>query len=264
MSTNFITRRIKRAFSGAAMQYDMLASLHKEIGRDLAKQIVSPVPEPTVLEIGMGTGYFTAKLNHLFPGSLVVGIDFAEGMLDKAREREAEFKMVQADAVALPFKAESFDLITSNLCLQWAEDLELIWQRCFDLAKPGGALFVTLFGYATFQELFESVARCLPDSPQRTDVAWRRLPSQELVAASLMKVGFNNTQLRAERITVHFADLYALVKWTKDIGANALARDFYVGRDLLARAAAYYDARFRDDFGIIATFEVLWVSAQKT
>ena len=38
---DYFDSKIRRAFSDAAFQYDMLASLQKEIGRELAKKVIN-------------------------------------------------------------------------------------------------------------------------------------------------------------------------------------------------------------------------------
>ena len=57
--------KIRKAFSEAADQYDILASLQREIGRELIKKIVrlpTGMPEARcILDVGCGTGYLTAK-----------------------------------------------------------------------------------------------------------------------------------------------------------------------------------------------------------
>jgi hypothetical protein len=62
---------------------------------------------------------------------------------------------------------------------------------------------------------------------------------------------------------VNFTDMASLVKWIKDIGANALPREVFVGKQLLEKADAHYEKNFKDKFGIYATFEVIWAQAQK-
>src|SRR5262245_13370989 len=108
----FIDKKIRGAFSNAAMQYDVLTSLHKEIGRDLLKKagnglkpfptkdnvIPSPAEPERILDVGMGTGWLTNRITHYFPGSIVVGLDFAPGMIEVAGDQNDEgFKIIQAD-----------------------------------------------------------------------------------------------------------------------------------------------------------------------
>ena len=67
----------------------------------------------------------------------------------------------------------------------------------------------------------------------------------------------------SEKVKVRFPDMMSLIKWIKNIGANALEKDIYIGRELLARMNDYYNLHFKDRLGIYATFEVIWVQAKK-
>ena len=78
-----------------------------------------------------------------------------------------------------------------------------------------------------------------------------------------LKLAKQSAQVKEERIKIRFPDMLALVKWIKDIGANVLERDIYIGKDWLAKASEYYDQHYRDRFGIYATFEVVWINAKK-
>ena len=51
-----IDDKIQRAFSNAAVQYDGLTDLHKEIGNKLLKGMEREKIPSTVLDVGMGTG----------------------------------------------------------------------------------------------------------------------------------------------------------------------------------------------------------------
>ena len=55
----------------------------------------------------------------------------------------------------------------------------------------------------------------------------------------------------------------SMIKWVKDIGANALVKDTYMGKDLLLRTNEYYNANYQDRLGIYATFELIWVEAKR-
>ena len=157
MIVNIIDQKIRRAFSDAAMQYDMLTSLHKEIGRELTKKVIDHEPCSAVLDVGMGTGWFTHRLTNTFPDAMVVGLDFASGMIAHARKKEGTFKTVQADASQLPFKGKVFDLIMSNLAYQWISNLPEAFHICRSRLKKEGKLCFTMFGYDTFRELFEAL-----------------------------------------------------------------------------------------------------------
>ncbi len=263
MISDIIDQKIRNGFSQAASQYDVLTDLHREIGEKLAQKISCDGPYSRILDIGMGTGGFTGLLTAAFPDSMVVGIDFASGMINCAQEKEKAFKIVQADASFLPFKEGVFDVVVSNLAYQWIAHLSDAFMLCYSSLNKNGKLCLAMFGHKTFDELFMSLDTCLDKRGNNGCFTIRRLADKNQVTESLKEAGFCNPRVQSEYIRVQFPDMMGLVKWIKDIGANALPTDIYIGKDLLFRANDYYNAHFKDRLGIYATFEVLWVEAQR-
>ncbi len=260
-----IDQRIRRAFSDSALQYEALTSLHKEIGRELIHKIPANGSFLKILDVGMGTGWFTNRLKNIFPDSLVVGLDFADGMIETTRQYQEDFKVIQAHARALPFKEASFALIVSNLAYQWIGDHPLAFRRSYEVLEKDGIFSFTMFGHETFKELFEALENSIEKkfSKERPDFPVRRLAKCEHIEAALQSVGFLDVHVDFERIKVRFPDMMGLIQWTKNIGANNLEKNIYIGKDLLLRANDYYNEHFKDSFGITATFEVVWASGRK-
>ena len=256
-----IDNKIRRAFSDAAVQYDVLTGLHKEIGRELLAKAAAHEGNGPILDVGMGTGWLTGRLKNYFPDARVVGIDFAEGMVDVAKMQEKDCGIVQADAHQMPFKKDTFEMIASNLAYQWVGNLPEAFGHCHAILKNEGKLHLTMFGHDTFREVI--------DAPEKThdatkgDITLPRLADRDQVTDALTKAGFRDVSVEEEHIKVHFADMLALVKWIKDIGANALVGNMFIGRDWLTRSDAYYKANFGDQWGVYATFQVIWVEATK-
>lgn len=79
-----------------------------------------------VLEIGSGTGYIMQGIDRYLRGKgvsprSIVGLDIAEHMLAKARQRlgeRAPYKFLHYDGVDVPLEPSSFDLIYSVAALQ--------------------------------------------------------------------------------------------------------------------------------------------------
>ena len=261
MFLKLIDDKIRRAFSDAALQYDVLTGLHKEIGRELLAKAAAHEGNGPILDVGAGTGWFTGRLKNHFPDALVVGIDFAAGMVDAAKTRENDCAILQADARRMPFKENTFELIASNLAYQWVGNLPEAFADCRAVLKKEGKLHLTMFGYSTFQELFEALEKTRDAA--KGGVALKRLADRRQICDALTAAGFRDVNVAEEHIKVHFADMLALVKWIKDIGANALVGDMFIGRDWLNRADAYYKENFGDQWGVSATFQVIWVEAIK-
>ena len=89
-------QRIRQRFSRAAGTYDA----HAEVQKDLAARLFRELPEDSgversegvrrILEIGCGTGRFTALLAGRYPEARIIALDFAEGMVHLARKRLAD------------------------------------------------------------------------------------------------------------------------------------------------------------------------------
>ena len=262
MVFNLIDKKIRRAFSNAAVQYDVLSGLHKEIGRELVKKIEGRTQAHYILDIGMGTGWLTNRIKYHFPESVVVGMDFALGMIDVAKKNSEGTRLIAADALDLPFRNESFDVIVSNLVYQWVDDLPKGFEFCHQTLKKDGCLALTMFGFKTLEELFTSLEMS-SEKESNEPRSFPRLPSHEDIKTALQNSGFKNIATDYEHIKVHFPDMMSLLNWIKGIGANALKRDFFIGKEQLQRAEAYYSKHFRDPLGVRATFEVIWVQAEK-
>src|SRR5262245_62699969 len=85
---------------------------------DLAKRVVGSATKGDVLEIACGTGVLTRRLDRQLPRDVrITASDLNEGMLARAQSEgawSARVRWQQADAMALPFPAKSFDRIVSQ------------------------------------------------------------------------------------------------------------------------------------------------------
>jgi malonyl-CoA O-methyltransferase len=257
-----LEKRIRRAFSGAAQQYDTLAGLHREIGRELTRKIRQGHQEGNILDVGMGTGWFTNRLKGLFPEARVFGVDSAAGMVARAAGLEENFHPLRADARALPLRDGALGLVTSNLAYQWVGNLPEAFAENRRVLREGGLMAMTMFGRDTFQELFDALARARELSGG-DPLPLCRLATAGEVRRALEQAGFKSIRTDEERIKVRYPDLRAILKWIRDIGANALSPGVFLGKSLLARAEDYYNATYCDRLGVYTTFEVIWVCARK-
>jgi ubiquinone/menaquinone biosynthesis C-methylase UbiE len=101
-------------------------------------------PFGETLEIGAGTGYFTLNLLQLGAIERATATDISDGMLatlnQNASERGLEVRTVEAEAEALPFEDESFDLVFGHAVLHHIPDLERGFAEFVRVLRPGGAL----------------------------------------------------------------------------------------------------------------------------
>ncbi len=251
--------RVRQAFSRAAGRYDSLTGLHQKIGDKLLEAVRPAGPYTAILDIGMGTGRLTQQICAGFPAALVTGMDFAEGMVACARKKKVAAHLVLADAGRLPFKSGVFDLIISNLAFQWLRDLRGAFGLCHRSLRPGGDFVFSLFGQATFCELFDALdqAGILPAR------SGQRLASALQVRQSLETAGFKDIRVAREIFELRFSGLLELLRWMKNIGANRLNSDIVLGKDALKRIASFYRAQDPQGHGVAATYEIVRASCRK-
>ena len=108
-------------------------------------EAVDPQPEDFVLDAGCGSGRNISVLSPRVKG--VMGIDYAEHMVQKARERVAaekltNVKLMPGDLTALQFPSDSFDKVVCASVLQYLDraGCERALEEMIRVCKPGGRL----------------------------------------------------------------------------------------------------------------------------
>ncbi len=94
-----------------------------------------------VLEIGCGTGLILDRVKDVSKSA--VGVDLSVGMLRGALERGLD--VAQADATALPFADESFDVVYSFKVLAHIEDIGTALAEAARVTRPGGHMLLEFY-----------------------------------------------------------------------------------------------------------------------
>jgi len=81
--------------------------------------------EPSLLEVGCGSGYYCEALPHLLGAPIrYTGLDYSAAMIDLARERYPGTPFVVGDAASLPFDDASFDVVMNGVSLMHIMEYE--------------------------------------------------------------------------------------------------------------------------------------------
>ena len=205
-----------------------------------------------ILDAGCGTGEAVGELRVRYPDARVAALDLALPMVVAARERERSGRsalrrllpaalargrashFVCGDINALPFAGVAFDLVWSNLALQWVNDLPRAFAEFRRVLKVGGLLSFTTFGPDTLREVRKAFARV--DGFTHTN----RFVDMHDVGDMLVHAGFADPVMDMEPITVTYADPESLLRELKALGATNATRGRPHG--LMGRAALAADA----------------------
>ena len=105
-----------------------------------------------VLDVGCGTGTLLAMIAERHPDALLAGVDPDPQVLQRAQRKIAQsghsVALRQGSATALPYAAESFDLVVSSLVfhhLTCGEKLQAM-REIHRVLAPGGELHLGDFG----------------------------------------------------------------------------------------------------------------------
>jgi len=262
--------RVGQRFSQAVSTYDEHAVLQREVAERLITHIEFTRLKPKrILDIGCGTGYFTGLLRDRFKRAHIVALDLAASMTEAAKKQhvhrfpwQAKTQFATADALALPFPDAGFDLVCSNLTMQWVAEPERMLAEMRRVLAPGGLMLLSTFGRRTLSELRQSLASI------KHEYAGLVLPFPDVtnLGNCLMELPVELPVTDTDLFTLTYPDAMTLVRELKAWGASASAISNrpggLYGRNLLRQLdAAYNTAHHMQDGRVRATFEVLYAQA---
>jgi demethylmenaquinone methyltransferase/2-methoxy-6-polyprenyl-1,4-benzoquinol methylase len=164
-----------------------------------------------VLDAACGTG--DLAIADVKAGAVrVTGLDFSEGMLERARKKSAlrkdALEWVQGDMLRLPFADATFDAATVGFGVRNVEDLELGLRELRRVLRPGGRLAILEitqprgalrpFYSLWFDRIVPLLGKVLPGGDAYTylTASVKRFPTAERLAEMLREAGFSDVRFR--------------------------------------------------------------------
>jgi demethylmenaquinone methyltransferase/2-methoxy-6-polyprenyl-1,4-benzoquinol methylase len=139
--------QVRAMFDRIAGVYDvmnsvMTAGLHHH-WRQRAADLAELRPGDRALDVASGTGDLAIELaRRVAPGGEVVGSDFSEGMLERARRKAPEIRFEWGDALDLSYEDDAFDAATVGFGARNFSDLEQGLREMARVVRPGGKVVV--------------------------------------------------------------------------------------------------------------------------
>jgi demethylmenaquinone methyltransferase / 2-methoxy-6-polyprenyl-1,4-benzoquinol methylase len=187
-----------------AMNRTMTAGLDRRWRRIAAESVVRP--GDLVLDACCGTG--DLAIADVRAGGRVTGLDFSEGMLDRARRKAPELDWVTGDVLALPFPVGSFDAATVGFGIRNVDDLERALGELRRVLRGGGRLgileitrprgLLAPFYRLWFDAVVPLLGKLLPGGSAYTylPASVRRFPGPEELSALIAAAGFGGVAYR--------------------------------------------------------------------
>ena len=210
--------QFKMALDKIASSFEKSAFLHKEVAERLLERLdLMNIKPQFILDAGCGTGYCTRVLTKKYKKSTITGIDFSKGMLNQAKSSNSFFNKVDyqhADIYQLPFANNYFDLVFSNLTMQWIMEPKKALLELNRVLKPGGILIFSSLGLDTLMELKQSWLRV------DQNIHVNHFFDMQQIGDQVYSSNFENTVMDRDIITMTYQTMVGLMKDIKAVGAN--------------------------------------------
>lgn len=215
-----------------------------------------------VLDVAAGNGNFSLAAARR--GARVVSTDYVPSLLEngaeRARAERLDLRFRIADAEALPFEDNSFDVVASTFGVMFTPDQGLAAAELRRVCRPGGKIGMANWTAGGFVgQLFETVSRYVPPPPgigspalwgDRRHVAGLLACEPQALDTSVRQFNFRYASARAW--LAHFRDVYGPVH--KAFAALPEAQQLSLGRDLEDLAQRFNTA---DDATLVAPSDYL-------
>lgn len=171
----------------------MLAPIHLHLVQSL-----DPQPGERWLDLATGSGAVAAIAARR--GAETAGVDFARGLIEAAKrnavDKGLDIRFEVADIEALPFRAASFDVLSSSMGMIFSPDQDALAGELVRICRPGGRLGFTAWkpetGFAPVADLY----RPPPDPAAGDPFDWSREDHVRGLLGDGFELDFEHTEWR--------------------------------------------------------------------
>ena len=269
--------RVRRLFSAPERAKES-EFLRREVASRMHERLALVKLAPRhVLDAGCGSGADLAILQNRFSDAQLFGIDASTAMLlaagaqqrsawaalngvlgqwlpDRLRRATGQPGLIAGDFANLPFSANSFDLVWSNLALHWHPQPDRVYAEWRRILRTEGLLMFSCFGPDTLKELRAAFAAL--------DATPHALPFVDMhdFGDMLVEAGFSTPVMDMETITLTYASVDKLWSDVRAMGGNPLAtrRRSLIGRDAWRRVTEKLESTRGADGRIPLSFEIIY------
>ena len=178
-----------------------------------------------ILETAAGTGVLTEAIHRSLPNAEIIATDLNQPMLDKAARRmsASNVRFQQADAQALPFPGQNFDLVVCQFGVMFFPDKVLANREARRVLRDGGRYLLVIWDRIENNLATMTAGRVVADLfPFEAARFYERVPfryhdvgqiEQDLLAAGFTDMEFETVELRSRAESACHAAI-ALVQGT--------------------------------------------------
>lgn len=251
-----------------AEKYDRVNIQQFESGMELTR-LAEVRKNDLILDLGCGTGKITAELASLTHEGNVVGIDPSTEMISRATDRCREIVNVtfhNIPAQSMPF-TDTFDLVYSNLALQWIKERHIVAGLIYQSLKPGGRIAFQIPGRNFCPSLFDCINYAIQD--QGLEKLYRNMhetwyfPGKDEYEIFLRIIGFNNVHADYKEYTLYFQSRGEVADWWSPALIPFMEPLDEKSRERFRYAFSMNSEKYRNEKGIEFTLNRIFAFGEK-
>jgi demethylmenaquinone methyltransferase/2-methoxy-6-polyprenyl-1,4-benzoquinol methylase len=204
--------QVRAMFDRIARVYDLMntvmtAGLDRR-WRERAADLARVVPGVRALDVACGTGDLALELaRRVAPTGEVVGTDFSEAMLERARAKSGAVRWEWANALELPYPDDAFDAATVGFGARNFSDLDRGLSELARVVRPGGCVVVleittprrpplSTFFSIWFDRVVPALGRVAgdPEAYAYLPDSVKRFPGPEALAERMARAGLTDVR----------------------------------------------------------------------
>lgn len=192
------------------MSYDQYCYLQTTVGKQLINFIKPHIQQSQhTIDLGCGTGIVTQILLQALKHVDFHALDISTCLINKTKARliNTNTQIYEADFDALPTYAHGFNLMFSNMALQWSVHLHETLKQLSMKILPKGIIAFSIPLAETLTEI-------------RMHYALNNFPSELLINAQLKNSGHEIIFFHKDKFIFYFDNTLAALKSIKHVGAN--------------------------------------------
>jgi demethylmenaquinone methyltransferase / 2-methoxy-6-polyprenyl-1,4-benzoquinol methylase len=202
--------QVRAMFDRISGVYDLMntvmtAGLHHR-WRERAADLAAVGPGDSALDVACGTGDLAIELaRRVGPNGEVIGSDFADEMLERARAKAPALQWEWGNALELPYAGGRFDAATVGFGARNFSDLDRGLSEMARVVKPGGRVVVleittprrpplSTFYSLWFDRIVPLIGRLSGENEAYTYLpnSVKRFPGPEGLAAAMERAGLRD------------------------------------------------------------------------